>query len=129
MPGCGPPSAATAWNTSRRTTAGTSCWASTNASSRRSGTPADDSALQAPINLLFDAGDRRRARSCPCRFRDRPVGLGPVAVGCALAPRPNLVALDHLVQRRRLNVQQLGGALLNAARRLERRLDQTLFEV
>ena len=47
----------------------------------------------------------------------------------ALAPRPDVVALDHLVQRRRLDVQQLGGALLHAAGRLERRLDQPLLEV
>ena len=47
----------------------------------------------------------------------------------ALAPRPDVVPLDHLVQRRRLDVQQLGGALLHAARRLERRLDQPLLEV
>ena len=37
--------------------------------------------------------------------------------------------LDHLVQRRRLDVQQLGGALLHAAGRFERRLDQPLLEV
>ena len=47
----------------------------------------------------------------------------------ALAPRPDVVPLDHLVQRRRLDVQQLRGALLHAAGRFERRLDQPLLEV
>jgi hypothetical protein len=46
-----------------------------------------------------------------------------------LRRRPDVVPLDHLVERRRLDVQQLGGALLHAAGRLERRLDQALLEV
>src|SRR5262245_1872122 len=36
-----------------------------------------------------------------------------------LAAWPDVVPLDHLVQRRRLDVQQLGGFLLDAARGLE----------
>ena len=58
-----------------------------------------------------------------------PAGSAPLPFAGALAPRPDVVALDHLVQRRRLDVQQLGGALLDAAGRLERRLDQPLLEV
>jgi hypothetical protein len=39
------------------------------------------------------------------------------------------VALDHLVQRGRLDVQQLGRALLDAACGLERRRNQSLLEI
>ena len=38
-------------------------------------------------------------------------------------------APDHLVQRRRLDVQELGGFLLPASRDFERRLDEPLVEI
>ena len=38
------------------------------------------------------------------------------------------MALDHLVERGRLDLQQLRGALLHAAGLLERRLDQAALE-
>ena len=65
-------------------------------------------------------GHRRRSRP---RRRARRRRDGPPR-RAALAPRADVVALDHLVQRRRLDVQQLGGPLLHAAGRFERGLDQ-----
>src|SRR6516164_8854592 len=110
MPSCAPPSAATAWSTSRRTTGGRLFWASTNGSSRRSETPAETERTPGPDDLLFDACDRVGTGGRSCRFRDRSIGLGPVAIGRSLAPRPNLVALDHLVQRRRTPAHQADDA-------------------
>jgi hypothetical protein len=45
---------------------------------------------------------------------------GARSVRRLLAARPDVVPLDHLVQRRRLDVEQLRGALLHAAGGLER---------
>ena len=80
--------------------------------------------------LTFDAYRPLRARRAvgplaggACRFRPSRLAWRPPAA------RPDVVPLDHLVQRRRLDVQQLGRALLHAAGRLERRLDQPLLEV
>src|SRR3954447_1279196 len=125
MPGCAPPWDRTASNTFARTTGGRSCWESTSGCSRRSETRAD------PLLLLFehagrccraDGGSRRN----PILGRLR---LAAVAVRRSLSPRPDLVALDHLVQRGRLDVQELGGALLDATGGFERRFDQPLLEV
>src|SRR4029077_12961416 len=44
------------------------------------------------------------------------------------APRMDVVPLDHLVQRRRLDMKQLGRPLLDATRGLERRFNQPLLE-
>src|SRR6185503_11920084 len=57
------------------------------------------------------------------------IGAGTAAKRSALTPRTDVVALDHLVERRRLDVEQLGRALLYAACRFERRLNQALLEV
>src|SRR5438270_739912 len=46
------------------------------------------------------------------------------AVGRLLATWTDIVPLDHLVQRRRLDVKELGGAFLHAARRFQRGFDQ-----
>src|SRR5437867_11869095 len=46
-----------------------------------------------------------------------------------LPPRAGVVTLDHLVERGRLDVEQLGRAFLDATRRFERRLDEALLEV
>src|SRR5207245_2850054 len=43
--------------------------------------------------------------------------------------RWDVVTRDHLVQGRRLDVEELRGLLLHAPRRLERRLDQALLEI
>src|SRR5262245_38925044 len=117
--------------TSAATTAGTSCWESTNASSRRSGTPGSRSSLL-PTRRV--GGHRLGGHVAPCGGRrktrfggDRLVAVFVAAV--PLPPRPDVVTLDHLVQRRRLDVQELRGTLLHAAGCLERRLDQPLFEV
>src|SRR5690606_5532448 len=45
------------------------------------------------------------------------------AGGRLLAARADVVPLDHLVERRRLDAEELGGPLLDAAGRLERGLD------
>src|SRR5205823_6929944 len=59
--------------------------------------------------------------------------VGRLRIGVArrmtATARLNVVPLDHLVERRRLDVQQLGGALLYASRRFERRFDQPLLEI
>src|SRR4051794_10554905 len=46
-----------------------------------------------------------------------------------LAPWPDVVSLDHFVQRGRLDVKQLSGTLLHAAGRFQRGLDQLLLEI
>src|SRR5262249_22678792 len=51
------------------------------------------------------------------------------AVGTALRLWTDVVTLDHLVQRRRFDVEKLGGALLNASCGFERRLDQAFLEI
>src|SRR5437762_10849772 len=53
---------------------------------------------------------------------DRP---GPAS----LAPRTDVMALDHLVWRRRLDEKKFGRALLHAAGDLERRLDQPFLDI
>src|SRR5690554_3414640 len=79
----------------------------------------------APGVRLWDRSSRDRAG------RALRLGTGGLVLVGRLLPaaRADVVALDHLVQRRRLDVQQLRGALLDAARGLERRLDQALLEV
>ena len=105
---CAQRSAATAATTSAGTIGGTWCSGSTSASSRRSETR-ELSASSLPRN--------EPVRAAACRIRIVAVRLSP-------PPRADVVPLDHLVQRRRLDVQQFGGALLHAAGRFERRLDQ-----
>src|SRR5687768_5558772 len=46
-----------------------------------------------------------------------------------LPSRTDIVPLDHLIERCRLDAEQLGCALLNTTRGLERRLDEPLLEV
>src|SRR6185312_13306511 len=72
-------------------------------------------------------GQRRRRRIRGCARRGG--WIAAIAVGGALAARTDLVALDHLVQRGRLDVKQFRGPFLHAAGRLERRLDQPFLEV
>src|SRR5436190_9273056 len=124
MTGCVRPWAGTGAITCGRTTAGTSCWENTRGSSPRFGTPADR--LQPVLNnlrvfvLVADSGGHRLPAAAVS---------GAVAVRGAAPPRTDLVAFDHLVQRRRLDMEELSGFLLHAAGRFERRFDQLLLEV
>src|SRR5262245_13224669 len=69
----------------------------------------------------------------------RPLGRGRLgrrlfhvleraALALALAGEEDVVPLDHLVERRGLEPQEAGGFLLDAARGLERGLDQAALE-
>ena len=78
---------------------------------------------------LLAIRSRRRRSPSSTSVRVGPIGAGAADDRRLLAARPDVVALDHLVERRRLDVQQLRGALLHAAGGLERRLDQPLLEV
>src|SRR5262245_55305024 len=100
-----------------RTIGGKSCWANTNASSRKSETRVPDwiSRPEHPEHLEY----------LPRRLRRLWFVIRPLT----LASRANVVPLDHLVQCGRLDVEELGRALLNASRGLERRLDQPLLKV
>src|SRR5579872_2216700 len=51
------------------------------------------------------------------------------AIGSPLAAWIDVVPLDHLVQRRGLDVEQLGGAFLDTPGSFERRFDEPLLEV
>src|SRR5215207_8944907 len=99
------------------------------------GIHADAIAIHGEVTSMIGPSGRRRGGSAatsrpillPARgfdlrlvFRQRDLR---VATGGArlLAARPDVVALDHLVQRRRLDVEQLGGPLLHATGGLERR--------
>ena len=81
----------------------------------------DSPAASAPDAAAPAAAARPARWPLPCRSSAFRAGPAP--------PRPDVVPLDHLVQRRRLDVQQLGGALLHAAGGFERGLDQPLLEV
>src|SRR5262249_37150808 len=124
---CAPSSAATAATTFAVNTGGMSCLESTSGCSRKSETPPDNYRLL----VVERAGGRERAdhrRRRATRIRrltGRGGRLGPVRQ--APATRTNLVALDHLVQRRWLDVQQLRRPFLDAAGRLERRLDEAFL--
>ena len=99
------------------------------ASSRRSGTPGSVGRLTCRRTArAASSGPTTGAAPRPTRRPAAPAGSLAVR-RLPLPPRPDVVALDHLVQRRRLDVQQLGGALLDAAGRFERRLDEPLLEV
>src|SRR4030095_2099703 len=62
-------------------------------------------------------------------FDVREIGAGAAGQRPTLTARTDVVPLDHLVQRRRLDVKALRGALLHAAGGFERRLDQPFLEV
>src|SRR6478736_2366755 len=95
---------------SAATTGGMWCSASTSGCSRKSETRADGH-FSSSVGVSGPAW----------------AGASPgSAAGAAWA---DLVALDHLVQRRRLDVQQLRRALLHAAGGFERRFDQPLLEI
>src|SRR5262245_4751697 len=81
--------------------------------------------------ILEGSGRCQRSRRQRRRIARRRRGLDtvPVAVYVPLTARPDLVPLDHLVERRRLDMQELGGALLDAAGGLERRFDELLLEI
>src|SRR6188768_1764748 len=116
---------ATGVTTFAATTGGTWCSESTIAFSRRSGTPGRRAAL-----FLFEG--RRHGRHTGQWRSTRHGGswlVLVIAVALPLPSRPDVVPLDHLVQGRRLDAQQLCSALLNAARSLERGLDEPLLEV
>src|SRR5262245_54612836 len=119
MSGCEARSAPTDGTTCERTIGGMWCWGSTNASSPRSRLRGRNPTA---------AGRCLYRRTVAGRMRRVAVRLG-VAARASPATRLNVVALDHLVQRRRLDVQELGGALLHSAGGLERRFDQAFFEV
>src|SRR5712671_3095195 len=102
-----PPWDATDANTSGSTTVGRSCWKNTSASSRSSETP--DRRL-----LVVEGGSWREwtGERPPRAFVVRSFASGRLAVGGSLPPRTDVVSLDHLVERRRLDVEQLGRAFL-----------------
>src|SRR5438093_307879 len=130
-------SAATGATMCGKIIAGTSCSESTSGFSQRSETPGNDLVLKCLVlgALVLRCSARRTTHDAPRtthRLNDRAGRLRRmrlIAVRLPLSPRTNVVALDHFVQRRRLDVQELGGALLHAAGRLQRRFDQPLLEI
>src|SRR4029077_8991468 len=106
------------------------CWENTSGCSRKSETRAEiwsdsDRLLVVRAGGRERADDRRRRATRIRRWLTGP--LSPIRQ--APATRTNLVALDHLVQRGWLDVQQLRRPFLDAAGRLERRLDEALLEI